>query len=295
MRPCWGLACLSLALAGCSDYAGSGLSALLRVEGAEFQTAALPAAEDGPKVSTLALTTSFALPGERDKPFSGALDPGSTSVVLGLEGDSGHWLLPAAAPDVQAPDYPTFNVKLSLSPTILPGEYTLFARAGDEAGRFGPKASVPLTVKAAPPPEGALVVSLLWDTESDLDLHVVDPTGAEIWKRDINSYVPPPPGEPPDPNGWKKGGILDFDSNAECVVDGRRRENVIWKEAPPKGQYVARVDTFSLCEAETARWVVEVYVAGELAGSARGTSTDIDARGPHDRGAGTLALTFEVP
>jgi hypothetical protein len=30
-------------------------------------------------------------------------------------------------------------------------------------------------------------------------------------------------------------------------------------------------------------------------GEARGTSTDFDTRFPHDRGAGLLALEFDVP
>ncbi len=283
--------------AGCTDVPGLGLEALLRVEGggAQFQTAPLPSSEAGPAVVTLNLTTSFAAPGERDKPFSGALAPEATAVVLGLEGDIGTWLLPAAAPRVEEPDYPTFDVRLSFSPEIPPGPHLLFARAADAEGRLGPAQTAPFTVAAAPPPEGALVVSLSWDTEADLDLHVLDPNGVEIWKRNINSHEPPPPGEPVDPSAWKTGALLDFDSNADCVIDGRRRENVIWKEAPPPGEYIVRVDTFSLCGEPSARWAVDVYRDGNRLTSARGTSTPHDTAGPHDRGAGMLAVSFEVP
>lgn len=293
--PLRGWVLLALMSAGCAEPAGLGLSALMRVEGAELRTEPLPAAASGPAVVALTLTTSSASPGERDKPFSGALDPASTAVAIGLEGDVGFWLLPAAAPDVQSPDYPTFNVRLSFSPELSPGEHTIFAQAGDAKGRFGEVASAPLSIVAPPPPEGALVVSLFWDTEADLDLHVVDPDGIEIWKRNINSYEAPAPGEPADPSAWKSGALLDFDSNAECVIDGRRRENVIWKEAPPAGQYVVRVDTFSLCGAAAARWTVEVYSGGERLSSAAGLSTAVDTRAPHDRGAGVRALGFEVP
>lgn len=290
------LVCLAaLLLAGCSEYPGLGLSARMRVAGAEYRTEPLPAAATGPEVLALALTTSTAVPGEQDKPFSGALAPESTAVVIGLSGDEGHWLLPAGAPRVEEPDLPAFDVRLSFSPDILPGEYILFVRAAGPGGGFGPEASVPLSVEAPPPPDGALVVSLFWDTEADLDLHVVDPNGVEIWKRNINSWEPPPPGEPVDPNAWKTGAVLDFDSNAQCVIDSRRRENVIWKESAPPGKYSVRVDAFSLCGQLAARWAVEVYRSGERTSAAQGLSTEVDAQGLHDRGAGVLALEFEVP
>lgn len=288
--------CLAaLALAGCSEYPGLGLSAQMRVAGAEYRTEPLPAAAGGPEVVALTLTTGTAAPGEQDKPFSGALAPESTAVAIGLAGDEGYWLLPAGAPRVEEPDYPTFDARLSFSPDIVPGEYNLFARAAGASGEFGPEATTPLSVVAPPPPEGALVVSLFWDTEADLDLHVVDPDGVEIWKRNINSWEPPPPGEPVDPSAWKAGAVLDFDSNAQCVIDGRRRENVVWKDTAPPGTYTVRVDTFSLCDEAAARWSVEVYLGGERTSGARGQSIEVDTRGPHDRGAGVLALTFEVP
>lgn len=285
-----------LLAAGCDGNPGDGLGALLRVEGAEFRTGALPpVSPGGPKVAALSLTTNEAAPGERDKPVSGALDPASTAVILGLEGDAGYWLLAARAPLVEAPEYPTFSAGLSFSPEVPPGDHLLFARAGDAEGRYGEAVTAPITVVAPSPPAGALVVSLFWDTEADLDLHVVQPDGVEIWKRNINSHEPPPPGTAEDPGAWKTGALLDFDSNAACVIDGRRRENVIWKEAPPAGTFVVRVDTFSLCDASAARWTVQVYRDGALAEEAQGTGTEIDAQAAHDRGAGVLALSFEVP
>jgi len=95
---------------------------------------------------------------------------------------------------------------------------------------MGPPAVVPLIASGPPgPPAGALVVSLEWDTEADLDLHVVTPDGVEIWAGNINSYQAPPPGTPVDPAAWQAGGILDLDSNAGCVIDGRQ----IWWDVRP--------------------------------------------------------------
>ena len=139
------------------------------------------------------------------------------------------------------------------------------------------------------------MVSLRWDTNADLDLHVVDPQGIEIWARNINSYQPPPPGQPEDPEAWRRGGILDHDSNAGCLIDGRRRENVVWAEAPPPGQYIVRVDPASLCGEPAARFVVEVHKQGVSAARASGILVEEQVRGGQGKGAGIFVLAFDYP
>jgi hypothetical protein len=141
------------------------------------------------------------------------------------------------------------------------------------------------------------VFTLRWDSATDLDLHVITPDGIEVWSRNINSYVPPAPGQPPDPpDAWMAGGILDFDSNASCVIDGREQENVVWTiDPPPAGRYVVRVDAFSLCGEPAARWVAEARIGGDVVETSSGMATFEDTRGAHDEGAGVLALEVEVP
>ncbi len=64
---------------------------------------------------------------------------------------------------------------------------------------------------------------------------------------------------------------------------------------PPSGRYLVRVDTPSLCDETIARWFVEVRLHGERLAAAEGTSTEAITRARHGRGAGVLALTFDVP
>ena len=145
-------------------------------------------------------------------------------------------------------------------------------------------------------PKGALVVHLEWDTEADLDLHVVDAAGAEIFYRNITDYVPPGPSDDSDADtNLGDYGELDFDSNANCVIDGRRQENVVWKNAAPHGHYIARVATRSLCGQVEANWTVEALVHGKVVASARGLSLPSDTRFSDDRGAGITAVEFDVP
>jgi hypothetical protein len=234
--------------------------------------------------------------GATDRACVGEITKEGTAVAIGLAGDRGYWILPAGLPSVAAVDNPTFEALLSFSAKMAPGPRTLVVRAVDGDEHFGPALEKPLAIVPRALPQGELVIALSWDDFANLDLHVVDPNGNEIFKRDINSYQAPAPGSPREaPNTPHDGGVLDFDSEADCVRDGRRAENVVWTDPPPKGHYLVRVDTFSLCGEPAARWHVEAYLHGVSIGAAEGISSDVDTTFPHDRGAGVLALEIDVP
>jgi hypothetical protein len=283
-------------VSSCDDVTpDEGLDASLRVSGAQFRRGDMPADETGPVVRSVSLSP-IVNPGASDRKCAGVMEGPTTAVALALVGDPGFWILPAAPPDVTAPGFPTFAASVSFSSAIGAGRRAFVARAVDAEGHFGAPFVRPLDVTAAARPAGHLVLALTWDTHADLDLHVVDPAGVEIWKRNINSYEPPPPGAPPEaPNTPHPGGVLDFDSNAQCVLDGRHAENVVYADKPPSGRYAMHVDTFSLCGAPSAHWRVEAFLDGASLGAAEGSSTELDTRYSHDRGAGVLALEVDVP
>jgi hypothetical protein len=280
-----------------SVRADAGLSAELRVAGAQFVAGDLASAAPvgGPAVVSVFNSLTAVTPGERAKPLSGALAPTATAAALGLQGDAGYWIVVAGPPQLDAPELPTFQATLSFSPQLPLGPLALLVRAVDAGGRFGAPAAVPLASAPPPPPSGSLVVSLRWDTEADLDLHVITPAGVEIWAGNINSYQLPPPGTPADAAAWQSGGLLDCDSNAGCVIDGRRQENVVWQAPPPAGSYLVRVDTASLCAAPDARWTVEVLESGVPVASSQGESLTTDTRFSQGPGSGLQALAFDVP
>jgi hypothetical protein len=283
------------AVAACSTAATDdpGNDAYLRIPGAQFHRGALPAGSaTAPGVASIVVLNSILRPGEIDYPIAGALGAGATAAAIGLRGDVGYWTLVAGLPAVATPDDPSYSATATFSRGLVPGTYALVVQAVDGSGVFGAPGVQALTVQSTSvAPSGAFVISLSWDTESDLDLHVVDASGVEI-DHDQMSDKPPPFALQPDAGSY---GYLDWDSNANCVIDGRREEDVTWPTAPPSGHYVVRVDAASLCAQPIARWTVRATLNGADVGEAQGISLDADTREAHGAGAGVTALEIDVP
>ena len=284
---------IAIAIAACDGATSDpGTNAMLRVEKAQFVSGPMPAGTpSGPGVATITLPTTTLRPGFAANPLSGAIDPAATAVAIGLEGDVGYWIVPAGPPTIGAPNDASYSAQITLAPSVAPGTYTLVVRAVNAAQVFGLPDTQPVLAAGIAPPTGALVVTLTWDTESDLDLHVVDPMNDELFHGDTSS-APPPPFNDVDGGSY---GYLDFDSNEGCVIDGLRREDVIWPDPPPSGTYVVRVDAASLCGQSIAHWTASAILNGGVIATASGAALDVDTRGAHDRGAGVLAFTFDVP
>jgi Domain of unknown function (DUF6777) len=79
---------------------------------------------------------------------------------------------------------------------------------------------------------GDVQITLEWASDSDLDLHVIEPDGTEI------DYTNPGPSS--------TGGQLDVDSNIECENDGGV-ENVFWPvSGAPSGDFHINVHGYQL-------------------------------------------------
>ena len=291
-------ACLLLVAACDPGGVDANLStrALMSVSGGQFLPGALPAPSPGaPAVADVIARNHSVFPGERGKKLNGHMDPRARAIAMGFAGDIGYWIILAGNPDEIDANLLTFAATIDISSALTVGDHELLVAAVDAGGHFGPAMPVSISVRDTTP-QGMLIVTLRWDTEADLDLHVVEPDGTEVWARNINDATPPAPGDPPpDPAYVNGGGILDFDSNSQCQIDGRRQEDVTYAMRVPSGHYLVRVETFSLCAAADANWTVDVISQGNAIAHARGESTDADVRLAHGAGAGTKAVEFDIP
>lgn len=274
--------------------ADAATDALFQVPGAQFVRGALPAPGGGPSVES----ASFGLPpvaGTSNNGIFGELSQTATAVAFGLEGDLGYWIVRADVPAVSAPRSPTFRATYGIAATLSAGTRSVVFAAVDASLRFGPPRSYPLQI-ASDDPGARFAVSLNWANAADLDLHVALPNGVELFARNPTEYQRPPASQGPvAADASFDGGYLEQDSNARCTLDGQQRERAIWKDPPPGGRYLVRVDTFSLCGAASAPWKVTATLDGKVIGAASGIATEADQRFAHGRGSGLLVLELDVP
>lgn len=282
--------------------ADSGVGTEMQLSGGGVQFVAGPLLDDpaavGPAVHGVSASGQV-FPGALGRTVSGSVEAGAAAVLLGIVGDTGHYIVPVSGQDIDNPPDLDFSAQAAFATTLAPGAYTILVRAVGADGAVGPGATQGLTVTATAV-VGTLVISLSWDTEADLDLHVVAPTPdgntVELWSGNRSSLPPRSPleGGPYSDAELATAGILDFDSNAQCVIDGRLLENVFWTAPAPAGHYVVRVDTFSMCGQPAVRWNLSASLDGASLGTFAGETTDSDTRFAHGPGAGLTVTEFDV-
>ncbi len=291
---------MTIAVSACTAASSDpGSQAWLHMPGAQFREEPVPLGGDGPAIQALVPRNNQIILGRETNVLRGALAADATALIVGLDGDTGSWVVTAGLPDVETPGLPSIDARFGLQLDAPAGMQRLVAVAArtDADGnlQIGPRTTLDLVAVPIAPPTGELSVALTWSGPADLDLHVVDPLGGEAWSGDPNTYQLPPPGEPVDPDGFRNGGILDHDGNANCHRDAIPTENVVWQRVPPTGRYIVRVDTRAMCNSGIAHWLVVVRRGDQVITTTEGRSVSGDELHDHRAGAGVTALTFDVP
>ncbi|MDX2050900.1 MAG: hypothetical protein SFV15_00825 [Polyangiaceae bacterium] len=318
-------AILSLFLAACglvacgADPITAGLEQPIRIRDAQFRTGDLPgltplSAEQTqagveptfPAVRSASVSNGLLNPGAVDVSISGRTSTDAYSVGVRIEGEgSGYWVAPVSAPDPVNQGELTWNLSASFAPDLKPGAKKLLIAAFDAQGHAGTQTEADICVlppfkdnlnacnPKKKPPE--LVVSLTWDSDADLDLRIVTPTGAVLDAKHPSGAAGK--GAPPS------GGVLEEDSGRDCSTAGIRREDAVWKEKPASGRYVVYANLFDPCGTRAVPWsaTIRASAPGPLpdtfetrqVAQRSGTLLDVQANG----GAkiGTFVLEFLVP
>ena len=120
--------------------------------------------------------------------------------------------------------------------------------AGSAGGPFGAAQTSPISMISVG--TGDVQINITWDSRADVDLHVVDPFGEEVYWAHKTAV---------------SGGTLDLDSNARCGSDGPRAENIFWASGlvAPRGEYLVRADYWSNCSDVKTNYVVTVNTRGK--------------------------------
>ncbi len=185
-------------------------------------------------------------------------------IIVGLEGAVGHYQVPVTEEDGDIIEVP-LRLRAFADWETPPNSLPLRVGLRDARGQVTAYAAHLLNVTKVG--SGDIQVSLTWDTPTDVDLHVIDPFGCELYygnESDIGF------GFGDECKGF--GGELDLDSNAGCGIDfgyqdvgGIRNENVFWPPgAAPEGIYTVKVDYWSNCSvAENTNFVVTINYCGK--------------------------------
>jgi hypothetical protein len=97
---------------------------------------------------------------------------------------------------------------------------------------------------------GDIQVTLIWDTDSDMDLRVVEPSGYEISHHQPESA---------------SGGRLDLDDIPGSGDLGAHVESIFWPaDTTPAGRYSAYVQHYGSNGTDPGPYTLEVRVGGEL-------------------------------
>ena len=163
-----------------------------------------------------------------------------TRAIFSVPGINDHWELTLASPVTSV------AVLMVISVEMPKTVFTLHT-AGGGAGSIGPYQSNDLAVIFVG--TGEIQTNVTWDSKADVDLHLIDPSGKEIYYASRHSPT---------------GGQLDLDSNAGCSSDGPRAENIFWGDGVivPHGEYILRVDYWSACAAVKTNYVVTINLRG---------------------------------
>jgi hypothetical protein len=253
-------------------------------QSAQFFPGPLPSGTTGP-VNSIALMNAIVTAGQYGKKVSGTAALTASGIALKFaDVGTGYWVVPTLIADNTQGGL-LWDVQLDLARSMPTGRHELQVAAIDESGNWGPASETPLFVQTIQP-AGAAVATLTWDNGADLDIQILTPNGQIDPKHPstggfVDGGVPP------------GNGMLDRDSNASCVPDGLRQEDVVWADEPTPGLYLAKVDMFSACGEAATSFLFQLYVHDQLTISLPGRLLSIDA----DNGTGPgLALTnFSFP
>ncbi len=144
------------------------------------------------------------------------------------------------------------------TPNSAVRDFMLQVRFTDPQGRSD-TSFIHLYVKALVLAGGDVQFALTWNSPADLDLHVIDPQGNEIW------YSEPGP--------TSQGGYLDHDANAGCGEQALHpAENIAWPSGrAPTGSYRVFVVVYDQCEAVNLDWHLVGRIRGQTVLSRSGS------------------------
>jgi hypothetical protein len=204
---------------------------------ATYHSGDVPTGSGGPSVSS-AEQGSTPLLGAPFR-YSLAGDETFTKVYISVDGASGYWEL----------DLPVSVsvLEMVLEMTGDAGSSFLLQTALGGTGGVGPAHSETITTTDLS--NADISATVTWTGgPSDVDLHVIDPNGFEVYyAQDVSP----------------EGGRLNLDSNAGCATDNINQETISWPHGTaPSGHYKVVVEYYDDCLVSNTSFTGQVFQNG---------------------------------
>jgi hypothetical protein len=164
--------------------------------------------------------------------------------LVRLEGEEGYHTVPGADPEGDG----VYDISVQVSGGANQTSLVLSVSLLDAAGNPGPAQQIEIVLVHSG--TGDVKVTLSFDRLHDLDLHVIEPNGDEIFYQRPESVT---------------GGRLDLDSGANCLPSPAHSENIFWPSGgAPAGEYRIHVQNFQSCTAGKIAFTVTVAHGGTV-------------------------------
>jgi len=268
------------------EQADVGISEPIQVSGAQFISGALPGKPPSPltdagaaadagtaalaplSVTSVTFQNAFLISGITGSSVTGLVTNDAVAIGIQLKNaGTGYWVVPVQGQDVQFPGQSDFGFSLTVNAKDTPGDTDLRVVALDANGNAGQQANAPICIESrVPDNEHACfpskkvpraVFTLTWNTNFDLDLHVITPAGRDVNAKTAATSVALDAGVP-----GPTVGVIDRDSMGSCAVDGWREEDLVFQDAPPKGNYLIYAAPFASCGQSAVVFTFNLYEAG---------------------------------
>jgi hypothetical protein len=254
---------LALSVSACGDSASAnlGYDEPFRVIDAQFIEGKMPSEGGKIAISDAGTQNTYVPPGYGPKHIIGHAKLGGQAVGIEIEGAdaTGYWTVVMDGEDLNVPGYSAFYANIEFDIGLKPGPYKVNFAAVDQDGKFGKPLTQTFTIRESLA-TGKVVATLDWDNAADLDLWVKGPGDKILTPKTPNTAIIP---EGADPSTVTGNGRLDRDSNAMCVEDPYREENVVWADNPIAGVYLFEVHEFSACRTAATNYLFTVTVDGK--------------------------------
>jgi len=287
--------------AGCSkddDSSKKDLKSYFMIEDATFVNEALPEESDSPTApQILSLTGNTSIIEGGSNPIAISSASSFSDVLVSVEGTKGYFKIPPTSLR-NASDVALYYIYLIIDQNLPREDFTIIFCLINGNGEVSSYEYLDVTTVEAG--TGKLQISLSWNLDNDIDLHLIEPDGNEIYYNNPGGYdyedyyssvlgIKPIDGQ----SIWSlpltaeqqnalnsitneelksvtsdfEGGWLDLDSNAGCSIDGVNNENITYATLDDiqEGTYIVRVDFYSDCVGSgTTNYAVTARFKGEL-------------------------------